>query len=216
MYSKLDSTTRTTVWHTRNTNLQLLSTGSWLLNMQSRKVHWRFLERSSQNWQQTQCRVASLPHFTRCTAFPPRPSCHIRPVSGGRSRCRSSPRRRRPRPAAPGPPPGGLPQPPGASARCLGPEGAAGDGDGTRQVTWVASEDFGGFRVWKIGSLVMFGPPFLTETSITAYRNQDQLVGKSHLCGATHCKPDQRFTITHYNFYNISKKSLESICIHLL
>ena len=58
----------------------------------------------------------------------------------------------------------------------------------------------------------MFGPPFLIETCITAYRNQDQLIGKSHLCRAIHCKPDQRFTITHCN---LSKKSLDSICIHM-
>ena len=55
----------------------------------------------------------------------------------------------------------------------------------------------------------MFGPPFLIETCITAYRNQDQLIGKSHLCRAIHCKPDQRFTITHYN---LSKKIIR---IHL-
>ena len=82
----------------------------------------------------------------RGTAFPPRPSCRIGPVSGGRDRRCSSRRRRRPRPAAPRTPPGGRVQPQSAAARCLGPEGAAGDGDGTRQVTWVASEDFGGFR----------------------------------------------------------------------
>ena len=57
--------------------------------------------------------------FTRCTALPQRPSCHIRPVSGGRSRRCSSPRRRRPRPAAPRPPPGGLPKPHSPGARRL-------------------------------------------------------------------------------------------------
>ena len=111
-------------------------------------------------------KVANTTEFhpeIRGTAFPQRPSCHIRPVSEGHSQCRSLSRRRRPQRAAPGPPPGGLPKPPGAGARCLGPEGAAGDGDGTRQVAWVASGDFGGFRVWKIRSLVMFGPPFLIE-----------------------------------------------------
>ena len=116
------------------------------------------------------------------------------------------------RPAAPGPPPGGLPEPPRAAARGLGPEGAAGDGDGPRPSRMSC---FGGFQRisgLKIGSLVMFGPPFLIETCITAYRNQDQLIGKSHLCRAIHCKPDQRFTITHCN---LSKKSLDSICIHI-
>ena len=44
MSPQLNSSTRTTVWHTRNTNLQLLSPGSWLLNMESRKVHWKFLK----------------------------------------------------------------------------------------------------------------------------------------------------------------------------
>ena len=112
----------------------------------------------------------------RGKAFPPRPSCRVRPVSGGRGRRYPSPRGRRPRRAAPRPPPGGRLQPHTPAARCLGPEGAAGDGDGTCQFTWVASEDLGGFRIWKIGSLVMFGPPFLTETCITAYRNQDQLI----------------------------------------
>ena len=125
----------------------------------------------------------------RGTAFPPRPSCRVRPVSEGRSRCRSSPRPMPRRRAAPRLPPGGFWQPPGAAAGSLGPEGAAGDGDGTRQVAWVASEDFGSENL-EIG-------PFLIETCITAYRNQDQLIGKSHLCGAIHCKPDQRFTITH-------------------
>ena len=83
----------------------------------------------------------------RGTAFPPRPSCRIRPVSEGCGRSYPSPRGRRPQPAAPRPPPGGRPQPHSAAARCLGPEDAAGDGDGTRQVAWVASQDFGGFRV---------------------------------------------------------------------
>jgi hypothetical protein len=48
--------------------------------------------------------------------FPPRPSCRIRPVSGGHNRICSSPRRRRRRPAVPRPPPGGRskPQSPGA------------------------------------------------------------------------------------------------------
>ena len=45
----------------------------------------------------------------RGSAFPQRPSCRVRPVSGGRGRSYSSLRRRRPQPAAPGPPPGGPP-----------------------------------------------------------------------------------------------------------
>ena len=49
----------------------------------------------------------------------------------------------------------------------------------------------------------------IIETCITAYRNQDQLIGKSHVCRAIHCKPDRRFTITHYN---LSKKIIR---IHL-
>ena len=64
------------MWHTRNTNLQLLSTGSWLLNMQLRKVHWRFLERSSQNSKQTQWRV----HLFHISPVAP-PSHHVRPVA---------------------------------------------------------------------------------------------------------------------------------------
>ena len=36
-----------------------------------------FLERSSQNWQQTQCRVASLSHFACCTAFPHLPTTSV-------------------------------------------------------------------------------------------------------------------------------------------
>ena len=100
-----------------------------------------------------------------------------------------------------------------AAARCSGPSPRSGG----RRWRWRRDAPshmscFGGFRVWKIGSLVMFGPTFLIETCITAYRNQDQLIGKSHLCRAIHCKPDQRFTITQYN---LGKKSLESICIHL-
>ena len=183
MSPKLDSTTRTTVWHTRNTNLQLLSPGSWLLNMESRKVHWKFLKTGS--------KLNGVSHLFHISPVAP-PSHHVRPVAsvpslGGRSRICSSPRRRRPRRAAPRPPPGGPPKPPRPAARRLGPEGAAGDGDGTCQITWVASEDFGGFRGWKTGSLVMLGPPFLIETCITAHRNQDQLIGKSHLCRAIHC-----------------------------
>ena len=146
------------------------------------------------------------------TAFPQRPSCRIRPVSGGRGRRYPSPRRRRPQPAAPRPPPGGPPKPPRPAARRLGPGG--------RRWRWRRDASshmscFGGFRTisgLKNGSLVMFGPPFQIETCITAHRNQDQLIGKSHLCRAIHCKLDQRFTITHCN---LSKKSLESICIHL-
>ena len=73
---------------------------------------------------------------------------------------------------------------------------------------------FGGFRVWKTGSLVMFGPPFLNETCITAHQNQDQVIGKSHLCSATHCKPDQRFTITHYNLILKKKHTANTIEFH--
>ena len=104
------------------------------------------------------------------------------------------------------------------AARCSGPSPRSGGRrwrwrrDAPSHMSWFGSNDFGGFRGSKIGSLVMFGPPFLIETCITANRNQDQLIGKSHLCRAIHCKPDQRFTLTHYN---LSKKSSESICIHL-
>ena len=69
------------------------------------------------------------------TPSPQRPSCRIGPVSGGPDTSHFSPRRKRPRPAAPGPPPGGRSQPPRPAARCLGPESSAADGDGTRQVT---------------------------------------------------------------------------------
>ena len=72
MSPKLDSTTRTTVWHTRNTNLQLLSTGSWLLNMESRKVHWRFL--------QTGSKLNGVSHLFHISPVAP-PSHHVRPVT---------------------------------------------------------------------------------------------------------------------------------------
>ena len=72
MSPKLDSTTRTTVWHTRNTNLQLLSTGSWLLNMESRKVHWRFL--------QTGSKLNVMSHLFHISPVAP-PSHHVRPVA---------------------------------------------------------------------------------------------------------------------------------------
>ena len=60
----------------------------------------------------------------------------------------------------------------------------------------------------------MFGPPFLNETCITAHQNQDQVIGKSHLCSATHCKPDQRFTITHYNLILKKKHTANTIEFH--
>ena len=62
---------------------------------------------------------------------------------------------------------------------------------------------FGGFRrisglkSWEFGHVWSSISNF--ETSITAHRNQDQLIGKSHLCCAIHCTPDQRFKRTHYN-----------------
>ena len=90
--------------------------------MQSRKVHWRFLERSSQNWQQnwqqTQCRVASL--YFRLLHRLPTTSVLSHPSRlWGRDRICSSPRRRRRRPAAPGLPPGGLSEPQSPGARRL-------------------------------------------------------------------------------------------------
>ena len=88
----------------------------------------------------------------RGTAFPPRPSCRVRPVSEGRGRLYPSPRRRRPRPAAPRPPPGGLPEPQSPGARRLGPEGAAGDGDlKSHELVQRISEDFGSKKlgVWS-------------------------------------------------------------------
>ena len=58
----------------------------------------------------------------------------------------------------------------------------------------------------------MFGPPFLTETSITAYRNQDQLIGKSHLCRAETLQT--RSTI-HNNTLQFLQYKQEIIRIHL-
>ena len=72
MSPKLDSTTRTTVWHTRNTNLQLLPPGSWLLNMESRKVHWRFLKTGS--------KLNVMSHLCHISPVAP-PSHHVRPVA---------------------------------------------------------------------------------------------------------------------------------------
>ena len=87
------------------------------------------------------------------------------------------------------------------AAKCSGPEPRSGGcrwrWQGFRRISDLKNWEFG--HVWST---------ILTETCITAHRNQDQLIGKSHLCCAIHCKPDQRFTITHYN---LSKKSLESI-----
>ena len=60
-----------------------------------------------------------MSHLFHTSPVPPRPSCRIRPVSEGRGRICSSPRRRRWRRAAPGPPPGGLPKPQSPAARCL-------------------------------------------------------------------------------------------------
>ena len=75
------------------------------------------------------CRL--LHHLPTMSVLPhPGPS-----VSGGPDLRYPSPRRRRPRPAAPGPPAGGLPKPRGPAAPCLGPESSAADGDGTCHVT---------------------------------------------------------------------------------
>ena len=119
----------------------------------------------------------------RGTAFPPRPSCHIRPVSEGRGRCKSSPRRRRSRRAAPRPPPGGLPEPQSAAARRLGPEGAAGEATGrakSHELLRRISEDFGSEKlgVWLpteshtgIGNMSQISQP----------KNSLNWIGKSQL-----------------------------------
>ena len=138
MSPQLNSTTGTTVWHTRNTNLQLLSTGSCLLNMESRKVHWRFRKTGS--------KLNGVSHLFHISPVAP-PSHNVRPVAsvpslGGRGRCGSSPRRRRPRPAAPRPPPGGLTQPQSAAARRLGPDGSADDGATTHNFTGRSCSDW--------------------------------------------------------------------------
>ena len=91
----------------------------------------------------------------RGTAFTPHPSCHIGPVSGGRSHC-PSPRRRRPQRAAPRPPPSEPLQPPGVAARCLGLEDAAGEATGrakSHELLRRISEDFGSEKlgVWQWG-----------------------------------------------------------------
>ena len=87
------------------------------------------------------------------------PSHHVRPVasvpvSEGRCRRHSSPRRGRPQPASPrttGPP--GRWQPQSAAALCLGPEGVAGEATGcakSHELLRRISEDFGSEKlgVW--------------------------------------------------------------------
>ena len=57
----------------------------------------------------------------------------------------------------------------------------------------------------------MFGPPFLIETCITAYRNQDQLIGKSHLCRAETLQTRSKI---HKNTRLESKQEIIRIHLH--
>ena len=142
MSPQLDSTTGTTensnvkcdipAIQTCNCCLQVIDFSTW--------NHAKFTE--SDSWNEVATRTNNL-NVMSCLFHvsplappsPQRPSGRIGPVSGGPDLRHSSPRRRRPRPAVPGPPPGGLPQPHMPAAPCLGPESSAADGDGTCQVT---------------------------------------------------------------------------------
>ena len=142
MSPQLDSTTGTTensnvkcdipAIQTCNCCLQVIDFSTW--------NHAKFTE--SDSWNEVATRTNNL-NVMSCLFHvsplappsPQRPSCHIGPVSGVPDLCYPSPRQRRRRPAAPRPPPGGLPEPQSPAARGLGPESSAADGDGTRQVT---------------------------------------------------------------------------------
>ena len=122
MSPQLDSTTGTTPSNNVKCDTPATQTCNCCLLVRDFST-WNHVKSTEDSWNEVPKTGSKLDVVSRLFRFSPvaPPSHHVRPVTsvpslGGRSLCRSSPRRRRLRPAAPGPPPGGRskPQSPGA------------------------------------------------------------------------------------------------------